>query len=88
MSKSRADREAKRAQYELPGFSAGVCISQIDHARRLLQAHEERYGRNALLRNVADTLGEIRESIVTWQMYARMVTDYDAAHRAAREECE
>jgi hypothetical protein len=84
----RAEREARRAQYEMPGFSAGICISQIDHARRLLQAHEVRYGQNALIRNVDDTLGEIRESIVSWQMYARLVTDYELAHRATREERE
>lgn len=87
-NKSRLSNEARRAQYELPGFAAGICISQIDHARRLLQAHEVRYGQNALIRNVDDTLGEIRESIVSWQMYARLVTDYELAHRATREERE
>jgi hypothetical protein len=87
-NKSRLSNEARRAQYELPGFAAGICISQIDHARRLLQAHEVRYGQNALIRNVDDTLGEIRESIVSWQMYARLVTDYELAHRAVTEERE
>lgn len=90
MKRSRKARakDIQRAQYELPGFAAGICISQIDHARRLLQAHEVRYGQNALIRNVDDTLGEIRESIVSWQMYARLVTDYDAAHSTVREERE
>ncbi len=88
MSKSRLDKDAARAQYELPGFAAGVCRGRIDHALFLAAQQATRYGRTALLDNLITELCAAQRDIVTWQAYARMVTDYDAAHRAAREECE
>lgn len=84
----RAEREARRAQYELPGFSAGVCLTRLEHAISLIHAYRQRYGTNILIENVVTELSEVRADIITWQAYAQMVTDYDAAHGAVREECE
>lgn len=88
MSKSRADREARRAQYEMPGFSAGVCLTRLEHAISLIHAYRQRYGTNILIENVVTELSEVRQDVINWQMYAQMVTDYELAHRATREECE
>ena len=88
MKRSRREREAKRAQYEIPGFSAGVCVARLDRALQLFAHFRERYGSNVLVENIMDCLREIRQDIIRWQMYAQMVTDYELAHRATREERE
>ncbi len=88
MSRSRVEREARRAQYEMPGFAAGVCLTRLDRALLLFAYFRERYGSNALVENIMDCLSEVRADIITWQAYAQMVTDYDAAHGTVREECE
>lgn len=88
MNKSRAEREAKRAQYELPGFAAGVCVTRLEIAISLIHAYRKRYGTNILIENVVTELSEVRQDVINWQMYAQMVTDYELAHRATREECE
>ena len=89
MSKSRRDeRDARRAQYELPGFAAGVCRQRITHVLFLAVQQVTRYGRTPLLDNLIDELCAVQRDIINWQVYAQMVTDYELAHRATREECE
>jgi hypothetical protein len=88
MSGLRLSKEAKRAQYEMPGFSAGVCVARLDRALLLFAHFRERYGSNVLVENIVDCLFEVRQSLIDWQMYAQMVTDYEMAHRATREERE
>lgn len=88
MKRSRREREAKRAQYEMPGFSAGVCVARLEHAISLIHAYRQRYGTNILIENVVTELSEVRQDVINWQMYARLVTDYELAHRAVTEERE
>lgn len=89
MKKSRrADRDARRAQYELPGFAAGVCAAHLNLVLTLTDAFQTRYGRNAIVESIEQHVREARQDIINWQAYAQMVTDYDAAHKATREERE
>ncbi len=84
----RADHEVRRAQYELPGFAAGNCAAHLDLVLTLTSAFTTRYGRNAIVESIEQHIREARQDIINWQYYARMVTDYDAAHEAVRREDE
>lgn len=90
MKRSRKVRtkDIQRAQYELPGFAAGNCAARLDLVLTLTGAFQARYGRNPIMESIEQHVREARQDVINWQMYAQMVTDYDAAHRAIREERE
>jgi len=89
MKRSRRNaRAVSQAQFEFPAFAAGMCRAHIERALFLVARQIERYGRTALLDSLIAELCTVQREIVTWQAYARLITDRDAAEQAVREERE
>ena len=75
----RKQLEARRAQYELPGFSAGIVRVQIGRALELLEHYQQGEAPEELLQNAAQVLERAQETVTEWMRLAACVTDYDRA---------
>ena len=82
----RLAHEATRAQYEIPGFTAGMVVGLLRRILWLLDRRAERYGEDPLLREVRAVCRRAIEYAERWMSEARMVTDYDAAREAVERE--
>jgi hypothetical protein len=73
MGGKRDALDRQRAQYELPGFAAGLVGNDLDCARALLAGSREPAAAAALwhIERALERVGE-------WQRYCQTVTGYDA----------
>jgi hypothetical protein len=78
--------DIRRAQYEFPGFAAGIVGSHTDNALTLLERRAKVYKADAYIEAVIRELQAVRTEIGAWQRFAQMVTDYDAARREVEHE--
>lgn len=89
MPRSRDEAaEVRRAQYELPGFTAAAVGVLVDEALMLCGHQAKRYGRTLLLDGIVERLQTARAKVTDWMRTAQMVTDYDCAREAVLREQE
>ena len=65
---TRKEREDRLAQYELPGFAAGLVHMHLETALLFL----ERGHLEGAKRQILEAMKDVRD----WQRYAQLVTDY------------
>ena len=75
---NRQEQSTRRLQYELPGMAAGMVMVRLAHAERMI-------GLGRMAEALAD-LARAGEEARAWQRWAAVVTDYDAAHMALKQE--
>lgn len=89
MPRSRDEAsEVRRAQYEMPGFTAAAVGVLVDEALALCEYQARLYGRTALLEGIVLRLQQARARVTDWMRTAQMLTDYDCAREAVRREME
>ena len=79
-------KDVLRAQYEEPGFAAGVVGLLLDQALELC-AHAVRLGQGTLLLDgIAERMRIARQHTTDWMRLAQMLTNYDAARVAVSKQ--
>ena len=82
MPQSRKVVDIRRAQFEIPGFTAGAVGVLVDEALMLCGHQVKRYGPTLLMQGIVERLQQARASVNEWTRTAQMVTDYDCARDA------
>lgn len=72
----------RRAQYELPGFSAGTVVYLLDQALELCERAVQQGQGTLLLEGIAERMLAARQHTYDWMHAAALLTDYDAAREA------
>jgi hypothetical protein len=88
MPSSREATEIRRAQFEIPGFTATAVGLLVDEALVLCEHQARRYGQTVLLEGIVQRLQDARTRVTNWVHNAQMLTDYDCARDAVRRERE
>lgn len=81
---ARARREAELGRYELPAFAAGMAIGHLETALRLLEARQERYGRDAYLERTQEEVDAALVEARRWQTMAVVMTAYPYERKEGR----
>lgn len=79
MPETRAQRDERLGQYEIPAFRAGHVAALAERALWLVRRHAERYGESVLLSEAARCLEQAVAETAAWIELAQGITGYEYA---------
>ncbi len=76
---ARARREAELGQFELPSIAAGLAVTDLMTALKLLDARQMRHGTDPYLDRMRERMASAMAHAVKWQTMAARMLEYPYA---------